>query len=98
PGQVREAYRDMLRGQQNMGQLFDKLAKFDVLKNFAEVVETFMTAAGHDLASTGPSTDEGFLHALLTELGKLKKMQTVFEAVTDLLVIADAQCRPTEKG
>lgn len=78
PGVVRDMYRLMLRDTPNLGQLFDKLGTFDIENHFETVVQTFMTAAGKDLASTGPSTDPQFLHGLLTELGKLKKMQTVF--------------------
>lgn len=85
PAKVRETYREMLRQTQGMGQLFALLAKFDMRKDFREIVETFMMAAGHDLASTGPSTDEAFLHALLTELGKLKKLQTVFDSTDELV-------------
>jgi type III secretion system YopN/LcrE/InvE/MxiC family regulator len=98
PAAVRDTYRAMLREQKNMGQLFDALAKFDVLKNFSQVVETFLTAAGHDLSSTGPSTDEGFLQALLTELGKLKKLQTVFEGVKQLVATSERLFAASERG
>src|SRR5262249_31335622 len=98
PAAVRDTYRAMLREQKNMGQLFDALAKFDVLKSFSEVVDTFLTAAGRDLASTGPSTDEGFLQALLTELGKLKKLQTVFESVKQLVMTSERLFAPAERG
>ena len=69
-----------------------------MLKGFGEVVETFMTAAGRDLSSTGPSTDAGFLHGLLTELGKLKKMQTVFEGVKDLVRTTERLFTAAERG
>ena len=89
PATVRDVYRSMLRESMNIGQLFDALGKFAVLKSFGEAVETFMTAAGRDLASTGPSTDPDFLHSLLTELGKLKKMQTTLDATGDLVRLTE---------
>ncbi|WP_298959741.1 HrpJ domain-containing protein [uncultured Methylobacterium sp.] len=89
PAAVRDAYRAMLRDSMHVGQLFDALARFDVLRSFGEAVETFRTAAGRDLASTGPSTDPAFLHGLLTELGKLKKMQTVFDATRQLIHLTE---------
>lgn len=98
PAKVRDAYRAMLRESQNMGQLFDALSKFDMLKEFNEVVDTFMTAAGRDLASTGPSTDPDFLHGLLTELGKLKKMQTMFEGVKELVRTTERLFTSSERG
>jgi len=85
PASVREAYREMLRGSQNMGQLFDQLVKLDGQKNLDELIDLFMTTAGRDLSSTGPSTDERFLQSLMTELGKLKKLKTVFESTDDLV-------------
>src|SRR5262249_5189616 len=85
PAAVGETYREMLRQGQNMGQLFDQLSKFHLQKNFEEIIDIFMTAAGRDLSSTGPSTDDQYLHALITELGKLKKLQTVFESTEDLI-------------
>jgi type III secretion system YopN/LcrE/InvE/MxiC family regulator len=94
PASVREAYREMLRENQNMGQLFDRLSKFDMKKNFNEIVQTFLTAAGRDLSSTGPSTDALFLQALLVELGKLKKLQTVFESSDELVEMTKPHWKP----
>lgn len=90
PAQVREVYREMLRENPNLGQLFDLVTRFDVLKSFAETVDSFMEIAGRDMASTGPSTDPVFLHGLVTELGKLKKMKTVVE-------MSDALARSTDR-
>lgn len=91
PATVRDVYRAMLRDTPHMGQLFDALGKFALLTNFDAAVETFMAAAGRDLGSTGPSTDPLFLHGLLTELGKLKKMQSALDGMGDLV-------RLTERG
>jgi len=77
PASVRDAYRTMLREEKNIGQLFDALTKFDMLKHSDVILEAFTTAAGRDLASTNSSTDPRFLHALLTELGKLKQIKAV---------------------
>ncbi len=78
PAVVRDTYRRMLREQKNMGQLFDDLCGFDVLKSFEEIVGLFLEAAGRDLGSAGPSTDVRFLELVLVELGKLKRVNTVF--------------------
>jgi type III secretion system YopN/LcrE/InvE/MxiC family regulator len=96
PASVRETYREMLRQNQNMGQLFDSLSKYDLQKNFEEVIDMFMMAAGRDLSSTGPSTDDQYLHALITELGKLKKLQTVFESTEDLIKTSKPMFKPNE--
>ncbi len=79
PAAVRDTYRQMLRESKNMGQLFDDLCAFDHLKNFKEILDIFLEAAGRDLGSAGPSTDPRFLNALLVELGKLKKIHTVYD-------------------
>jgi len=97
PAAVREAYRSLLRESRNMGQLFEAFRSFDVMKNFGEVIETFMTVAGRDLASTGPSTDPDHLNALLTELGKLKKMQSVVDLASQLMGTTDRLLQPGEK-
>jgi type III secretion system YopN/LcrE/InvE/MxiC family regulator len=97
PAAVREAYRALLRESRNMGQLFETFRGFDVMKNFSTVVETFMAAAGRDLASTGPSTDPTYLHALVTELAKLKKMQTVVDMSSELMKSTDRLLAPGER-
>ena len=79
PAAVRNNYRQMLREAKNMGQLFDDLCAFDHLKNFKEILDIFLEAAGRDLGSSGPSTDPRFLNVLLAELGKLKKIHTVYD-------------------
>lgn len=85
PATVRESYRMMLREQMNMGQLFDNLSKYNLKLSFEDVVDTFLKAAGHDLSSADSSVDPVFLQGLSTELGKLKKMQTVYFASQDLI-------------
>ncbi|WAJ30493.1 HrpJ domain-containing protein [Antarcticirhabdus aurantiaca] len=96
PAAVRETYRSLLRETKNMGALFEAMRGFDVMKSFGEIVDTFMEAAGRDLASTGPSTDSAFLHALLTELGKLKKMQSVVDMAGQLITLSDRQLQRGE--
>jgi type III secretion system YopN/LcrE/InvE/MxiC family regulator len=99
PRKVRDAYRAMLREQPNLGTLFDALVeKFGLTGKFEDLVETFLMAAGRDLASTGPSTDELFLHALTTELGKLKKMRSVFEDGKELIRLTDRIAPASERG
>lgn len=96
PAAVREAYRALLRESRNMGQLFEAFRGFDVMKNFNAVIETFMAAAGRDLGSVGPSTDPTYLHALVTELAKLKKMQTVVDMSSELMKSTDRLLAPGE--
>lgn len=99
PRKIRDAYRAMLREQPNLGTLFDTLVeKFGLTGNFEMLVETFLVAAGRDLASTGPSSDELFLHALTTELSKLKKMRTVFEDGKELIRLTDRIAPQSERG
>ncbi len=79
PAALRNAYREMLRSQQNMGQLFDKIADFNIRFSFGQAVDLFLTAAGNELADTNSQTDPVLLGALVRELGALKEMRTVFE-------------------
>lgn len=85
PAQIREGYRELLRGSGHFGQLFDSLAGFDLSSKFDDVIDTFIAAAGHDISAAGPSVDRKVLGFLLTELGKLKKMKTVHESVGQLI-------------
>ena len=98
PATVRDTYRSMLREGQNVGQLFDALSAFDPLKSLQEAVAVFTEAAGRDLASTGPSTDPTLLHALLTELGKLKKMRTTLDATDHLMQTTERTLPPADRG
>lgn len=98
PATVRDTYRTMLRESMNFGQLFDALRSFDPLKKLGEAIRIFETAAGSDLASTGPSTDPLFLHGLLSELGKLKKVKTALESTDQLIRLTERSLRPTERG
>lgn len=98
PAAVRDTYRQMLRESRNMGQLFDALRGFDVMRNFSDVVDTFMAAAGKDLASTGPSSDPLYLGALISELSKLKKMQSVIDMSAQLVTETDRLLVTGETG
>ena len=79
PAIYRETYRRMLREKKHMGQLFDDLCDFDRTLNFEEIIRSFIEAAGRDLSNSIPSMDENFLNALLTELNKLKQINTVYQ-------------------
>lgn len=98
PAAVRDTYRQLLAETRNMGQLFSAFRQFDVLKNFDEIIRTFMQAAGADLASTGPSTESTHLHTLVTELAKLKKMQTVVDMSGQLMKTTDRMLGPGERA
>lgn len=98
PATVRDTYRAMLRESPNLGQLFDQLGKFQLDDKFEVTVATFMEAAGRDLAGLGSSGDSGFLHALLTELGKLKKLQSVMDGSAQLARLTDRLLPSNERG
>ncbi len=85
PKTVRDTYRNLLRESGNFSQLFEGLKKFDLNKNLGAVIDLFREAAGRDLASTGPSTDPLHLQSLLTELGKLKKLDSVMDMADQLM-------------
>ena len=85
PATVRNGYRALLREQTNLGGLFEKLATFDLANKYETVIETFLTAAGRDLATTDGQTDKILLNGLLQELSKLKTMQTVLEQSKSLV-------------
>ncbi|MDO1583194.1 HrpJ domain-containing protein [Rhizobium oryzicola] len=97
PAAVREAYRDLLReNTRDMGALFDMLRRFDVMKSMEEIVGTFIEVAGRDLSAASPSSDPIFLHSLVTELAKLKKMQTAIDLCAQLTRSVDRLLQPGE--
>lgn len=99
PAKVRDAYRAMLREQNNFYDLFCAFSEtFDVLKSMDQIIETFRTAAGRDLASAHPSTDREFLQALLSELGKLKQIQTVLDKSSELIGNTDRILPEQDRG
>ena len=98
PATVRDTYRAMLRDNPDMGRLFGEISRFDPLRTMSQAIATFTEAAGRDLASAGPSTDPVFLHSLLTELGKLKKMQTTLDATDQLIQLTERGLPPSARG
>lgn len=98
PATVRDSYRAMLRETPSMGQVFDAIGRFDPLKTMDQAIALFTEAAGRDLASAGPSTDPAFLHSLLTELGKLKKMRTTLDATDQLIQLTERALPPRARG
>jgi len=97
PAIVRDAYRQMLRELKNYGQLFDTLARFDLLKKLDATIETFRTAAARDLAGLGPSPDRGFLQTLMAELGKLKRVVTVLQLSEEVIAKMRRLVAPGER-
>lgn len=79
PGALRDTYREMLRSEKHMGQLFDQLSTFNIRLKFVEVVDLFLKTAGAELSNQDSQVDPIILGALTRELGALKEMQTVFE-------------------
>lgn len=97
PKTVRDTYRSLLRESGNFAQLFEGLKKFDLGKNLSEVIEIFREAAGRDLSSTGPSTDPLHLQSLLTELGKLKKLDSVMDMADQLMRTLSRLIPPSQR-
>lgn len=85
PGALRDTYREMLRSEKHMGQLFDQLSSFNVRLKFTEVVDLFLQTAGLELANTNSQADSVIVGALVRELGALKEMRTVVEEGDNLI-------------
>jgi hypothetical protein len=97
PGIIRSTYRMMLADARNMAELFGLLRGFDLKARFTDVVATFTKAAARDLASTGPSTDRGYLRALLAELNRLAKAKSVVLMAADLMKLTNRHLPKGEK-
>lgn len=93
PASIRDMYRNLLREERNYGQLYDALLKFDMENKQEDVTDAFIRIVGNDLSNVGPHTDPVFLRALLTELGKLKKMKTVGESAKEVVEHVEASAR-----
>jgi hypothetical protein len=118
--EMRDAYRQMLRKDPNLGRLFDVIRKIGAVsrdgqsqgeqdrnqqsqqshdeQRFMRALDSFMSAAGQDLHSSGPSIDPAFLHLLLVELAKLKNMRTVLVGIRDLIEETDRLAAPSDRG
>ncbi|WP_181705352.1 HrpJ domain-containing protein [Chthonobacter rhizosphaerae] len=98
PAALRDSYRAMLRQNPNLGQVFAELSRYDLSKSFIETVNGFMEAAGLDLATAHPSVDARQLGGLVTELGKLKQIRTVFDTARDTIRLVERLMQPSERG
>lgn len=98
PGLVRNGYRALLREGNDLGGLFDQLARFDLSAKFDGVIDTFLAIAGRDLEMVDRSSDPVLLHGLIRELSKLKTMNTVFGQSRDLVSILERMMPQGERG
>lgn len=98
PAAIRDGYRALLREQPHLGVLFDRLAPFDLDRNFDAAIATFMEAAANDLRAVGTAPDRMFLHGLVTELGRLKKLRTLLHATADLIRQTERMLPPEWRG
>ncbi|MEN3386706.1 MAG: type secretion protein [Hyphomicrobiales bacterium] len=89
PQAYRDAFRLMMREVAHMGQLFDAVVKFDLLKKLDEVIDSMKAVVGRELANANQSTDALFLHALITELQKLKKISSVLTGAAEVIRLTD---------
>lgn len=79
PAALRDTYREMLRGDKPMGQLFDLLSGFNLRQKFDETIDVFLKAAGRELANSSSQADPVLIGHLTRELATLKEMRTVME-------------------
>ncbi|MFC0217421.1 hypothetical protein ACFFJ7_03320 [Pseudochelatococcus lubricantis] len=87
PALFREQQRQLLQESKNFSNIFETLQKSDPLRTLREVVGDFMAGAGSNLADgNGPALDDDFRHRLLTELAVLKKLNSVFDHVQQMVV------------
>ncbi|GGA65050.1 hypothetical protein GCM10011385_18570 [Nitratireductor aestuarii] len=85
PASVRAAYRLLIADAANIAQIFHLLRRFDLKRRFRKVIGIFIRAAARDLASTGPSTDRGYIRALMSELDRLRKAKSVVLMSAELM-------------
>jgi len=85
PASVRAAYRLLVADAANIAQIFHLLRRFDLRRKFRKVIALFIRAAARDLASTGPSTDRGYIRALMAELDRLRKAKSVVLMSAELM-------------
>lgn len=85
PAAVRDAYRAVVREQQNLGQIFDHLATFNAAADFDRTVDAFLKVAANELAAVSSDSPtlvgetRQLMQAVVGELQKLKQMSTVFD-------------------
>jgi len=77
PAALRDTYRELLRSEKHIGQLFDQLSQYNMRSQFSEVIDLFLQTAGHELTNSDSKADPVILGALTRELGVLKEMRTV---------------------
>jgi type III secretion protein W len=99
PGVLREQYRGMLRDNEDFGQIFDGLVKLGVMKTLLkQVLGNLLKEVGDDLESPGPTIDKGLLAALMTELQRLKLMQTVYDETATIIREIERILAQADKG
>ena len=99
PGVLREQYRSMLRDNEDFGQIFDGLVKLGVMKTLLkQVLGNLLKEVGDDLESPGPTIDKGLLAALMTELQRLKLMQTVYDETATIIREIERILAQADKG
>lgn len=79
PAEYRASYRQMLRESPDMGRIFDALSGFNLSNDLEAVLDSFLTTAGEDMSSFGPSADPAILGDVLRELSTLKTLRTVLD-------------------
>jgi hypothetical protein len=66
-----------------MARAFDELRKFNMVQNFDAVIDSFVSAAGSEMSSFGPSTDAAQLREVVAELTTLRSLRTVLDMAMD---------------
>lgn len=85
PTTIRNSYRDMVRDNQNLGQIFDHLRTFNLASSFDQIIDSFTKIAGRDLDVLNADKDQvtigetsQLVGNVLTELSKLKQIKTLY--------------------
>ncbi|MEM7693078.1 MAG: HrpJ domain-containing protein [Pseudomonadota bacterium] len=93
PQQIRDAYRNVVRSSQHLGQIFDHLKGFNIAQNFDAIVGTFLKSAAAELDLLSRENPEligdtrTLLQGVVGELQKLKLLASVHDDVAQGLAL-----------
>jgi hypothetical protein len=104
PTAIRNSYRDMVRENQNLGQIFDHLRTFNLASSFDQIIDSFTKIAGRDLDVLNADKDQvtigetsQLIGNVLSELSKLKQIKTL-HSESGLVLETIKRVHPELKG
>ncbi|MDO6966449.1 HrpJ domain-containing protein [Rhizobium alvei] len=104
PTAIRNSYRDMVRENQNLGQIFDHLRTFNLASSFDQIIDSFTRIAGRDLDVLNADKDQvtigetsQLIGNVLSELSKLKQIKTL-HSESGLVLDTIKRVHPELKG